>query len=74
LAAYGSAIERSDEIIAARGLDQPPARPEEWWDDAGMRFPDLRTVVLHVVVETATHAGQLDAVRELIDARQFVVL
>jgi uncharacterized damage-inducible protein DinB len=74
VAAYSSAIERSDEIIAARTLDEPPARPDDWWDEAGIRFPDLRTVIVHVVVETATHAGQLDAVRELIDGRQYVVL
>jgi hypothetical protein len=31
-------------------------------------------VILHVVVETATHAGHLDAVRELVDGRQWMVL
>ncbi|WP_369751998.1 DUF664 domain-containing protein [Micromonospora sp. L5] len=30
---------------------------------------DLRRVVLHVIEETARHAGHLDAVRELIDGR-----
>jgi uncharacterized damage-inducible protein DinB len=74
LAAYRTAVERSDEIVAARSLDEPPARPEEWWAEAGVEFPDLRSVVMHVVVETATHAGQLDAVRELLDGRQYVVL
>jgi hypothetical protein len=29
---------------------------------------------MHVLVETATHAGQLDAVRELLDGRQYIVL
>jgi hypothetical protein len=74
LAAYRSAIERSDEIVAERGLDQPPAQPEDWWAEAGVQFPDVRAVVLHVVVETATHAGHLDAVRELLDGRQHIVL
>jgi hypothetical protein len=27
-----------------------------------------------VLVETATHAGHLDAVRELLDGRQYIVL
>ena len=74
LAAYRSAIERSDEIVAARSLDEPPAQPEAWWEQAGVAFPDIRAVVMHVVVETATHAGHLDAVRELLDGRQYIVL
>jgi uncharacterized damage-inducible protein DinB len=74
VAAYRAASERADAIVADRGLDDPPARPEEWWAEAGIDFPDVRSVVLHVVVETATHAGQLDAVRELLDGRQYIVL
>ncbi|MFI7205360.1 mycothiol transferase [Micromonospora aurantiaca (nom. illeg.)] len=30
---------------------------------------DLRRIILHVIEETARHAGHLDAVRELIDGR-----
>jgi len=30
--------------------------------------------MLHVIVETACHAGHLDAVRELIDGRRWLVL
>jgi len=30
--------------------------------------------MLHVIKETACHAGHLDAVRELIDGRQWIVL
>lgn len=72
--AYRTAIARSDDVIASLGLDDPPARPEPWWDDAGLAFPDLRTVMLHMIVETATHAGHLDAARELIDGHQHLVL
>jgi hypothetical protein len=74
IAAYRSAIDRSDEIMAARSLHQPPAQPEDWWAEAGVEFPDLRAVAMHVLVETASHAGQLDAVRELLDGRQYIVL
>ena len=74
LDAYRAAIDRSDEIIAARSLDEPPAQPEAWWVEAGIAFPDLRSVLLHVLVETATHAGHLDAVRELLDGHQYLVL
>lgn len=55
-------------------LDTPPASPEPWWQQAGLAFPDLRTVLVHVLVETATHAGHLDAARELIDGTQYLVL
>jgi hypothetical protein len=74
VAAYQSAIGRADEIIAERSLEEPPAQPEDWWADAGVDLPDLRSVLMHVLVETATHAGQLDAVRELLDGHQYVVL
>jgi hypothetical protein len=74
LAGYRSAIERSDEIVAQRDLDQAPAQPEDWWTDAGIEFPNVRAVMVHVLVETATHAGHLDAVRELLDGHQYVVL
>jgi hypothetical protein len=72
--AYRSAIANADDIIATRELDDAPARPEDWWDDAGLRFPDLRSIVVHVLVETSVHAGHLDAVRELLDGRQHLVL
>lgn len=74
LAAYRSAIVHSDEIISARRLSDPPERPELWWQDAGLTFPDLRTIMVHVLVETAVHAGHLDAVRELLDGRQHLVI
>jgi hypothetical protein len=74
LAAYEQAIDRADEIISLRSLDDPPSQPEDWWPEAGLDFPDLRTVIVHVMVETATHAGHLDAVRELLDGRQYIVL
>lgn len=74
LAGYRSAIDRSDEIVAEHSLDQAPAKPEDWWADAGIEFPNVRAVMVHVLVETATHAGHLDAVRELLDGHQYVVL
>ena len=39
-----------------------------------MDFPDLRTILLHMIVETSVHAGHLDTTRELIDGRQWIVL
>lgn len=74
LAAYRTAIARADEIIAARPLDDPPRQPEQWWADAGLAFPDLHSIIVHVLVDTSVHAGHLDAVRELIDGHQHIVL
>jgi Protein of unknown function (DUF664) len=74
LRAYRAAIGRADEIIAARRLWEAPQQPERWWDDAGLSFPDLHSIVLHVLVDTSVHAGHLDAVRELLDGRQYIVL
>ncbi len=72
--AYRAAIANTDAIIAGSALEDAPARPEPWWSDVGLSFPDLRSVLVHHLVETATHAGQLDAVRELIDGKQYLVL
>jgi hypothetical protein len=44
-----------------------PARWPSQWPD--WRLGDLREIILHVITETACHAGHLDAVRELIDGR-----
>lgn len=72
LDAYRSAAAASDRILDRVALDAAPAHREPGWP--AERFADVRSVVQHVVVETATHAGQLDAVRELIDGRQHIVL
>jgi hypothetical protein len=71
---YRSAVARSNEIIAATPLDAPPLRPDPEWNDWGMTFPDLRTILVHVLIDTSVHAGHLDATRELIDGRQWVVI
>ena len=36
-------------------------------------FPDLRYSMLHMIKETATHAGHLDAAAEILDGRQWMV-
>lgn len=69
---YREEIARSNEIIRATPLDAAPSQRDEWWGEWDV--PDLQFVVLHLIVETACHAGHLDAARELIDGRQWVVL
>lgn len=70
---YRAEIAHSDDIVRARGLDDVPL----WWDETlfgpGSRPVNLRDVILHVIAETAAHAGQMDVVRELIDGRQHMV-
>lgn len=72
LALYREEIQHSDRVLATASLDAEPA----WWPDffGDFRLDTIREVVLHVLTETATHAGHLDAARELIDGRQWLVL
>lgn len=61
LAAYRLRAQATDAAVrAARSLAQPCLRGE----DAGR---DLRWVLIHLINETARHAGHADAVRELLD-------
>jgi uncharacterized damage-inducible protein DinB len=54
----------SDATIEALPLDAPGAVP--WWPSE-RRQVTLRQILVHMVVETARHAGHADIVRELID-------
>lgn len=74
LAAYRAEIAAADVILAGLNLDDPPRWADPDWAQWGAVFPDVRSVLLHVITETAVHAGHLDAVRELIDSRQWIVL
>jgi hypothetical protein len=72
LALYRDEIESANAIIRATPLE---AQPKHWADHFGSwRLPDLRAILLHVIVETACHAGHLDAARELIDGKTWLVL
>ena len=70
---YCREIELADAIISATDLETAPA----WWPKdlfGSFRLNDLREIMLHVIAETACHAGHLDVVRELIDGRRWMVL
>lgn len=70
---YRQETDHADAVIAATALDAAPAWwPAELFGDHGVR--DLREAMLHVITETASHAGHLDVVRELIDGRRWLVL
>jgi uncharacterized damage-inducible protein DinB len=72
LAAYTAECRLADDAVAGLRLDQPPA----WWfeDGGDPPYATLREVLLHVLVDTATHAGHLDIVRELADGGQRLVI
>ena len=73
LDSYRAQSARANEILAATALDDAPA----WWPEkqfGGWRLHSVREVALHVIAETACHAGHLDAVRELLDGRRWLVL
>ena len=54
---------------------QLDAKPAWWFEDGGTPpHASLREILLHVVVETAIHAGHLDICRELVDGGQRLVL
>lgn len=70
---YRREIELADKIITDISIDAPPA----WWPDffaPGFHLDNLRQVLLHVITETACHAGHLDAARELIDGQTWLIL
>ncbi|HEX5116845.1 MAG TPA: DinB family protein [Pseudonocardiaceae bacterium] len=70
---YRRETELANMIAAALPLDTAPA----WWpSEVFPNLPryDLRRTILHVITETACHAGHLDAARELIDGRTWRVL
>jgi uncharacterized damage-inducible protein DinB len=63
----------TDQIILRTPLDSEPAAwPTRLFGEMPSRV--LRRTVLHVITETAAHAGQLDAARELVDGHQWLVL
>lgn len=73
IAAYEAECARSDAVIANLELSASPG----YWPEGhfGDWQPDsLRWLVVHVIAETAGHAGHLDIVRELIDGHQYLVL
>lgn len=73
LAGYRAATSRANDIVAVHDVsDVPVAWPEGRF--GGWRLHDLRQMMLHVLTETACHAGHLDAARELLDGQTWLIL
>ncbi|HZN77015.1 MAG TPA: DinB family protein [Micromonosporaceae bacterium] len=67
LAFYREQCARSDAFLAATPLSTAPLGRHG--DELDEEVTDLRRIVLHMIEETARHAGHLDIVRELIDGK-----
>ena len=65
---YSDQCQISDSIIRTTRLETTPVGRHP---DAllASQTSDLRRIILHMIEETARHAGHLDVVRELIDGR-----
>lgn len=73
VALYRDEVAQANAVIRSLMPESPPAAwPEELF--GSFRLANLRELMLHVITETACHAGHLDAARELLDGQRFMVL
>jgi uncharacterized damage-inducible protein DinB len=64
---YEQEARRTDELVATLpDLDLSHPLPEAPWFEPGARW-SARRVLLHVIAETAQHAGHADIIRESLD-------
>ena len=67
LAEYEKVASRTDELVVTLpDLDASHPLPEAPWFPPGARW-SARRVLLHVIAETAQHAGHADIIRESLD-------
>lgn len=63
---YRRAWRHADATIEALALEAPAVVP--WWGPAS-RNTDLHRILVHVIAETARHAGHADILRETLDGQ-----
>ncbi|MGY1810808.1 DinB family protein [Blastococcus sp. SYSU D00669] len=66
---YEEVARRTDELVATLDLDAGHPLPEAPWFEPGAVW-SARRVFLHVIAETAQHAGHADILRETIDGQK----
>jgi uncharacterized damage-inducible protein DinB len=67
LADYAEVAARTDELVAALpDLDAAWPLPKAPWFEPGAQW-SARRVLLHIIAETAQHAGHADIIRESLD-------
>jgi uncharacterized damage-inducible protein DinB len=70
LADYEAVAQHTEDVVAALpDLDAEHALPEAPWFEPGTRW-SARRVFLHIIAETAQHAGHADILRESIDGQK----
>ena len=70
LDAYAETASRTDELVASLpDLDAAHPLPTAPWFPPGARW-SARQVILHIIAETAQHAGHADIIRESLDGAQ----
>ena len=69
LAEYDAIAARTDELAATADLDVAyPLPPAPWFAPGATR--SVRRVLVHIVAETAQHAGHADIIRETLDGQK----
>src|SRR4051812_38106774 len=69
LAEYEEIARRTDELAATVDLDTSYALPEAPWFEPGAHW-SVRRALLHIIAETAQHAGHADILRESLDGQK----
>jgi hypothetical protein len=69
LARYEEIARRTDELVATVDLDLSHPLPEAPWFPKGVTR-SARRAFLHIVAETAQHAGHADIIRESLDGQR----
>ena len=70
LAAYDDVAARTDELVTSMpSLDASQPLPEAPWFPPGARW-SARRVFMHIIAETAQHAGHADIIREALDGQK----
>ena len=69
LAAYEKVAEATDELVRTADLDIDHELPVRPWFQPGARWSN-RTVLTHILGETAQHSGHADIIRETIDGQK----
>ena len=69
LAAYADVAAATDELVRTVDLAARQPLPAAPWFEEGASW-SARRVFVHVVVETAQHAGHADIIRETIDGQK----